>query len=789
MKVVTNGMNIRRISIIGVAVVLTMSNFIFFALQANVFALAEPQLAFQREDQSSAESRSVIDSALSAAGNLYQVGNIAGETNVDPTGGSDVRTPDGQVGYVRVLSSTGAYIKTLLLDNTESDSQSSISSIAFTKDKSAYYVTGWHKGSADFDFSTGETIRTTDTNYNSNGFVAMYNTADDSLQSVQILESRHGWSNVYGIAVNPAGGNVVIYGSYEVEVDLDPSESEDYRSTSGSDHHVAFLSYYTANLSYSNSFVYDADQDATINTSIDAATFTHSGNLIYALDVMNHDSQNGASVTIGLGPYGGNEQHAFNLGRSSSGMSIITLDSEGSYVSGWTFDPDLSTDWAYVGVYDIVVDASDNVYYAGGAHGSVDLNPEGEANDDRTFDSAGFVTKMNSDGTYGYSYDQATAGMSNWFTQLVVDDAGSAYALGIAYASGAKEYDLNPGDGVDSKYLADYHTLLVQIDADGSYGYGIVSGSTNSAVHRVTTGSGSIARDATGNLYVSANAQYIYQIQDSESCEMNNARQYGSGTTKFSAAGVASRGWLDFNAIPDQYVEGCDSDGDGISDEGEANIQNGDANGDSIADNTQSNVAAVANSVTSQTAAIEVTDCSLSNVSVKAEGDYTLDNAYNYPLGLFGFKATCGDPGATTTVTQYFYNPPAGEFTVRKVVNGVYADVAGATVETRTINGQPVLVVSYSVTDGGPLDEDGEANGVIIDPVGPAVLSTASVGSGAGSGSDSDSGVSVPGVPNTGFVSRGLSGLSGFVFAATTGLVIVLVAMAFGIRKLTKRPL
>jgi len=36
------------------------------------------------------------------------------------------------------------------------------------------------------------------------------------------------------------------------------------------------------------------------------------------------------------------------------------------------------------------------------------------------------------------------------------------------------------------------------------------------------------------------------------------------------------------------------------------------------------------------------------------------------------------------------------------------------------VGGQPVLKVVYSVTDGGPLDEDGTANGVIVDPVGLA---------------------------------------------------------------------
>ena len=42
------------------------------------------------------------------------------------------------------------------------------------------------------------------------------------------------------------------------------------------------------------------------------------------------------------------------------------------------------------------------------------------------------------------------------------------------------------------------------------------------------------------------------------------------------------------------------------------------------------------------------------------------------------------------------------------------------------MNGQPGLQLTYNVTDGGPLDEDGLANGVIVDPVGLAAVPTTS---------------------------------------------------------------
>lgn len=114
--------------------------------------------------------------------------------------------------------------------------------------------------------------------------------------------------------------------------------------------------------------------------------------------------------------------------------------------------------------------------------------------------------------------------------------------------------------------------------------------------------------------------------------------------------------------------------------------------------------------------------CGLSNVSIKSEAELSNNSELNFPLGLFDFTANCIEQGETATITQYYYNPPAGNYTVQKFLDGIYAEIEGATVTIETIDGQPVLVVTYQVTDGGELDADGEENGVIVDPAGPSVL-------------------------------------------------------------------
>lgn len=44
-----------------------------------------------------------------------------------------------------------------------------------------------------------------------------------------------------------------------------------------------------------------------------------------------------------------------------------------------------------------------------------------------------------------------------------------------------------------------------------------------------------------------------------------------------------------------------------------------------------------------------------------------------------------------------------------------------ATVQQSSIGGSSALLLSFDITDGGALDNDGVANGVIVDPTGLAV--------------------------------------------------------------------
>lgn len=82
------------------------------------------------------------------------------------------------------------------------------------------------------------------------------------------------------------------------------------------------------------------------------------------------------------------------------------------------------------------------------------------------------------------------------------------------------------------------------------------------------------------------------------------------------------------------------------------------------------------------------------------------------------FRLNCDTPGFTASVTQYYFGV-SGDYTVRKYhpTNGFFT-ITNASISDQAIGGQQVKVAAYQVLDGGPLDIDGQSNGVIEDPAG-----------------------------------------------------------------------
>lgn len=205
----------------------------------------------------------------------------------------------------------------------------------------------------------------------------------------------------------------------------------------------------------------------------------------------------------------------------------------------------------------------------------------------------------------------------------------------------------------------------------------------------------------------------------------------------------------------------------------------GDGNDDGTADGQQDTVTSLPNPVTNNYATLETDGCAVSNsnVSIAAESaNAATDEKYTYPLGLMDFSIDCSTPGGTATVTQYYFGASASPNMVLRKYNSVtntYQTLPGATLTNVQIGGQSAIKVVYSITDGGLLDEDGVANGTIVDPAGLAVLSDTIT---------APTTDSTPGVPNTGFASHSM----GLYYAAGLIGTGILAYEAIALRRFKK---
>jgi hypothetical protein len=169
-------------------------------------------------------------------------------------------------------------------------------------------------------------------------------------------------------------------------------------------------------------------------------------------------------------------------------------------------------------------------------------------------------------------------------------------------------------------------------------------------------------------------------------------------------------------------------DDDGSSSETEdASPNSGDANDDGTPDSEQPKVTSIVSPINNEYVVLEAENCT-ANTSVGVEGETSVttqdDDDYSYPIGLLSFQLTGCAVGGSETITQYYYGAYPTSVVVRKynTTNHTYTTITDAVITRMTIDGENVIKVTYTVTDGGVLDEDGSANGTIVDPAGLAVL-------------------------------------------------------------------
>ena len=441
----------------------------------------------------------------------------------------------------------------------------------------------------------------------------------------------------------------------------------------------------------------------------------------------------------------GSKDTTFNLGVTGFNNTVIlttTLQPDGKILVGGDFssfngipqgrlirlNPDGSKDPSFnlggSGFDNIFVRTTalqpDGKILVGGAYTSFNGIPQGR------------LIRLNPDGSKDSSFNLGGSGFDNNNVVTTALQPDGKILVGGTYTSfngipqgrlirlnpdGSKDPSFNlGGSGFDNNFV--YITIL-QPDGKILVGGDFTSFNGNTQDHRLVRLNSDGSKDTTLNLGTTGfdNINVI-----AVTLQPDGKILVGGGFTSFNGNTKDHRLVRLYNTD--------DKDADGLDDTLEDSVANsGDANNDSILDSNQNNVSSFINPITNKTSSIQVDPtCTLSSLSTKEESSLNnQDSTYSYPLGLYDFTASCGTPGYTTTVKLYNYDTPNTSSYITRKYNPntkLYSDLTGSYLEDITINNQTVKVSNYSLTDGSDNDTDGLTNGIIVDPVGLATITT-----------------------------------------------------------------
>jgi streptogramin lyase len=394
-------------------------------------------------------------------------------------------------------------------------------------------------------------------------------------------------------------------------------------------------------------------------------------------------------------PGGITSDSAGNIYVADTGNNRIQkFDSNGNYLTQWGSLG--SNDGQFNAPNSVTSDATDNVYV-------VDTNN----NRIQKFDSNGnFITKWGSEGSgngqlyYAYGIKTDLTGhvyvADTYNYRIQKFDSDGTYLAEYGPGDLQRPYDVTI-DSSGNMYVAEYYgNGFKKLDPSGDLiGQWGSPGSGDGEFYNPT----SIASDPAGKLYIADYSNSRIQKFD-DSGYLGQWGSNGSGNGQFNRPSS-----IMVNHAGDVYV----------SDDQNNRIQKF-----SYPPETATVVSAGSGAdIQLESTPFTTFSCSTS----VTEDSLTADTTQDYPLGLVDFCLDVVD-GSTNTVSITFETDLApSEVTARKYNPNTqtYTDVPNAEITETTLNSNPALKLAYDITDGGDLDDDGIANGTILDPVGLGV--------------------------------------------------------------------
>ncbi|MGW8184634.1 MAG: Ig-like domain-containing protein [Candidatus Moraniibacteriota bacterium] len=364
--------------------------------------------------------------AADALGNAYVTGSFTDTVDFDGTAGIDNRTSRGSYDIsLTKYNADGSYGWTRILGGAGSEDAPAIA----TDDFGHVLVLGQTSSvTVDFDDTSGVDNLTTDTTIIVR-FLTKYNT-DGSYGWTRLFSSIHGGTGDLAI---DSSGNAFVTGSFRDEADFDGTSGLDIIAAATTLDNNAFLTKYNADGSYGWTHTFGGDSNTEgYNIAIDFEDD------IFITGSFEH--------TVDFDGTAGTDNRT---SRGTDDIFFTKYNADGSY--GWTRTMG-NENIDYPG--DVSADGAGHVYVTGDFEGAVDFDgTDGvDIHESRTdnFDKiSGFLTKYNSDGTYGSfglkSYEDSGSykGVINandniFIKQLQVDmDAPSNTAISYTVLDGS----------------------------------------------------------------------------------------------------------------------------------------------------------------------------------------------------------------------------------------------------------------------------------------------------------------------------------------------------------------
>jgi hypothetical protein len=381
------------------------------------------------------------------------------------------------------------------------------------------YVVGTFAGSVNFAGSQGSDIQTDANGSATDGFITKYNAQGvyQWTRTLKLVGASDGY--ITGVAVD-SNNNVYYTGQFTGTVTFDSKNNTNTISTSNQN---GFITRINADGSYGYTKIFDPETNNGNGLYVGPTGIAVQGSDVYVTG--NFDGSvnfNNAGSDVQTDP-------AVN-----ADLFFTEFSTSGIYSHTQIMDNSPGVD-SYANPSGITLDSQGNVYLTGGFQGTVNFAGN-KGSDDQTQpgnSNESFVTKFNSNGSYGFTriFDSSSGSISS--DSIAVDSLGNIYVSG--YFSSTITFDGIGGS--DTKTSVNGSDFLTKYNSSGTYDF--------TKVFNTDAGSGVdyggyVAVDSENNVYITSSYYGTVNFNPSGGGDVQTApnNDYDAAVTKFSSNGA-----------------------------------------------------------------------------------------------------------------------------------------------------------------------------------------------------------------------------------------------------------